>query len=372
MYLTHLELYNYRNYKREAIVFHPHLNLIYGENAQGKSNLLESIFLLSTGKSPRTNRDQDLVKWEENCFRLTAQVEKKSYSLQIEITYQNGIGKVLTINGHKQEKLTQLLGQINVVYFSPDDLQLVKGGPSQRRQFLNLKISQTNPRYYFYLNQYRRVLQQRNKLLKEMRKSYKNNKQDVEIWNHQLIKIGSIITYTRKEAILKLIPLVFDYHQILSGGKEKLSISYDPSVPINKTKEVDEIEDIFRKVLIKKREEEIFRGITLIGPHRDDFTITINGKDGRIFGSQGQQRTAALSLKLAEMDYVKKEVNEYPIVLLDDVMSELDQERCRFILQILQQDFQTFITTTNKFFGYNINGDRFRIKQGTIKNYKGG
>jgi DNA replication and repair protein RecF len=166
--------------------------------------------------------------------------------------------------------------------------------------------------------------------------------------------------------------LVFDYHQILSGGKEKLSISYDPSVPINKTKEVDEIEDIFRKVLIKKREEEIFRGITLIGPHRDDFTITINGKDGRIFGSQGQQRTAALSLKLAEMDYVKKEVNEYPIVLLDDVMSELDQERCRFILQILQQDFQTFITTTNKFFGYNINGDRFRIKQGTIKNYKGG
>ncbi|MFY9604905.1 MAG: DNA replication/repair protein RecF [bacterium] len=367
MYLGRLSLQNYRNYAREELIPHRRINILYGENAQGKSNLLEAIFLLATGKSPRNARDQEMARWGENWYRIDADIERRDYSFRVEISYRAGTGKVLSINGQKQERLLDLLGRLNVVFFSPEELQLVKGGPSQRRRFLNLQLSQTNPRYYYYLQQYRRILQQRNILLKDIRSGRTYRRDELPVWDRQLVKVGAGIVWKRQELVTKLAPLAQEYHKQISGGREILTVEYKPSFPGGGEGKVKEIEESFNKALLAAREEEFQRRMTVIGPHRDDLFIFLNGRDGRVYGSQGQQKTAALSLKLAEAEYMEEEMGEHPILLLDDIMSELDGERRQFVLKTVQERGQVFITGTEGMeMSPGAEGNSYRVDQGVI------
>ncbi|HHY36148.1 MAG TPA: DNA replication/repair protein RecF [Firmicutes bacterium] len=367
MYLRRLSLQNYRNYAREELVPHERINFLYGENAQGKTNLLEAVYLLGTGKSPRNARDQEITRWGENWYRVAADVERRDYSFRLEISYRAGTGKIVAINGQKQESLFSILGRVNVVLFSPEELQLVKGEPSQRRRFLNLQLSQTSPRYYYYLQQYRRVLQQRNILLKDIRSGRTYRRDELPVWDRQLVKIGAGIVWKRREMVAKLAPLARDFHKRISGGREILTVEYKPSFPGGREGNVEEIEDSFSRALLAAREEEIQRRMTVVGPHRDDLLISLNGRDGRVYGSQGQQKTAALSLKLAESQYMEGEMGEYPILLLDDIMSELDGERRQFVLETVQERGQVFITGTGEMeMPPGTAGNCYRVVQGTI------
>jgi DNA replication and repair protein RecF len=367
LHLSRLCLQNYRNYAREGFTPHREINYLYGENAQGKTNLLEAIFLLGTGKSPRNARDQEMTRWGENWFRVDAEVRRRDCAFRMEISYRAGTGKVVSINGQKKERLFDLLGRLNVVLFSPEELQLVKGGPSQRRRFLNLQLSQTNPRYYYDLQQYRRVLQQRNMLLKDIRSGRTYRRDELPVWDRQLVKIGAGLVWKRREIVAKIAPLARGFHRKISGGREILTVEYKPSFPGGGEGKVQEIEADFSRALLAAREDELQRRMTVIGPHRDDLLIFLNGKDGRVYGSQGQQKTAALSLKLAETEYMVEEVGEYPILLLDDIMSELDGERKQFVLKTVQERGQIFITgTEEKDMPPGAAGICYRVNQGSI------
>lgn len=345
MLVRGISLCNYRNYKNLQIEFHPSLNILFGENAQGKTNILESIFYAATGKSHRTNYDDDLVLWGEKFFNICLLGEKRSGKQKVDIITRTDGKKILKVNGQHKKKLSELIGTINVVLFSPEDMMLVKGGPSVRRRFLDIEISQTSPFYCHSLTNYNKILTQRNNLLKSVREK-KENIDMIEIWDQQLVEYGTNIIKKRAEVIEKLIPLAGSIHKTITEGKEKLSLLYKPSIDTNKKDNGDNIKDYFLKKLKENRKMEIIRGITTVGPHRDDIEIKIGEIDIKSFGSQGQQRTAALSMKLSEVEFMKMEIGEYPILLLDDVMSELDAGRQRFLMESVKDKIQTFITST--------------------------
>jgi len=348
LFLNKIFLKSFRNYAAQEIAFREGINIFYGENAQGKTNLLEAIYLLSLGRPYRVQRDQDLVKWEEAGFLVKGIAEKDKRTLIIEVSFTLGGKKAIKINGLEQKKLRALLGLLNVVIFSPTDLQLIQGSPGERRRFLDLEISQVNPQYGHYLHQYGRVLQQRNNLLRELRER-KKNLDLLVVWDTQLIDWGSKIIKKRLDSMKKLSILAKLMHRKITSHKETLELKYLSSCRNleEKIAQGEEIEHIFKQNLEKIKEEEIHRGMTMIGPHRDDFSSFINGINVKTFGSQGQQRTAVLSLKLAELEFMKAETGEYPLLLLDDVMSELDQERREHLLKVVRQRIQTFITTTD-------------------------
>ena len=372
MYLKKILLKNYRNFNEIFLNLHSNLNLFIGDNGQGKTNLLEAVHLLGTGSSHRTNRDKELVNWNKNKALVQVLLIKKNQELKISLTI-DGSTKIPKINGNKLDKLSEMMGCLNVVLFSPEDLKLVKGSPSNRRKFLNIEVSQVSPYYHHLLNKYNHILKQRNNLLKDISRNNNSDENMLEVWDEQLSTTGSKIIKKRLEVIEKIKILARLHQRKITSGKENLELSYDNSLNSDLTKN-DNIKVIFKKKLVNNRNKEIERGYTLFGPHRDDLLIKINDIDVRKFGSQGQQRTVALALKLSELEFMKSEIGEYPILLLDDVFSELDDKRKSTLIDIIKDNIQTFITSVNthslKQFNFNSHQDNsfnlFKVKNGKI------
>lgn len=345
MYVHSLTLSNYRNYETLSMESFGSVNLLIGRNAQGKTNLLEALLVLALTKSHRTSKDKELISFGKDAASVQAQVERKYGAIQLELRFSQQ-GKRASLNGLEQRKLSNFVGSLNAVMFAPEDLEIVKGTPGVRRRFLDMEIGQVQPSYLYHLQQYQKVLVQRNNLLKQATNSGPNLSVMMEVWNEQLAEHGVKIIRKRKQFIRKLQRWAQQIHEGITGGGEVLQLSYLPS--FGDVEEEDEavLLEQFMIKLSQMRDQEIRRGMTLAGPHRDDLAFHINGNEAQSFGSQGQQRTTALSLKLAEIELIHEEIGEYPILLLDDVLSELDPYRQTQLIETFQSKVQTFITAT--------------------------
>lgn len=334
MIIKSIDLKNFRNYQIENIEFDDKTNIFYGDNAQGKTNILEAIYLTGTNKSHKGSKDSEMIMFENEESHIKTVILKKNIEYRIDMHLKKNRAKGIAVNGMPIRKTTDLYGIVNLVFFSPEDLSIIKDGPSERRKFMNMELCQLNKIYSSDLVNYSKAVDQRNKLLKDI--GFNPSLQEtLDIWDLQLIKYGSNIISKRKEFIDTIRPLISEKHDFLSGGKEKLVIDYEPSVN----------EDDFENKLNSARFKDIKNKTTSCGPHRDDISFMINGVDIRKYGSQGQQRTAALALKLAEIEIVKMITGDTPILLLDDVLSELDSKRQNYLLNSID-NVQTIITCT--------------------------
>lgn len=346
MFLTRMSIQNYRNYDQIELKADPKVNIFVGSNAQGKTNLLEAIYVLALSKSHRTHQDKQLIRWNEDHASLYGEVEKKYGLARLSLSIGTQ-GKKAKINSLEQKKLSAFIGTLNVVMFAPEDLEIVKGSPGIRRRFLDMEIGQVHPGYLHDSSQYQKVLLQRNNFLKQLAgKAGGNSSSMLDIWNEQLAQYGSKIVKKRKGFIVQLQKWAQTIHEGITNGSEQIQIEYRPSVSAKDTEDEAMLFDRFMIKLSQVKEQEIRRGATLVGPHRDDMVFHINGKEVQVYGSQGQQRTAALSLKLAELELIREEIGEYPVLLLDDVLSELDRNRQTQLIETFQNKVQTFITTT--------------------------
>lgn len=334
MKIKQLKLKNYRNYDLLELDFDPSTNILYGDNAQGKTNILESIYMCGTTKSHRGTKDRDMIRFGQEEAHIEAVIDKKGVPFEIDIHLKNNSPKGVAINKMPIRRAIELFGIVNIVFFSPEDLNIIKNGPSERRKFIDLELSQLDKVYLSDLTNYNRIVNQRNRLLKDVY-DRKDLMETLDIWDLQLVNYGKKIIDRRNKFIVELNEIVGKVHKQLTGGKEHLQIYYEPSVS-----SMD-----FETNLIKNREKDIKMKSTSVGPHRDDICFMADGLDIRKFGSQGQQRTAALSLKLSEIEIVKKVINDTPILLLDDVLSELDKHRQNYLLDSIS-DIQTLITCT--------------------------
>jgi DNA replication and repair protein RecF len=344
VYVKSIKLINFRNYKKIDIQLNSKLNVFLGDNAQGKTNLLESIYICSTGKSYRTNREKELINLDKDKAYVGLEVKKEHYNKYIEIKLEKDKAKRIRVNKVELGKVSELIGQLNVVIFSPEDLKLVKEGPSERRGFLDNEISQIKPKYRYNLSKYNKILMQRNNLLKTAQYDRKKLK-IMDVWDTQLSSVGAEIILNRVDFLNKLSLISQDIHKKLTGNNEELILQYLSSFNIIDMGKL-EIQNRFKEILEKNIDKDVEKGTTEYGPHRDDIEIIIDGLSCRIFGSQGQQRTAALSLKLAEVELINMETGEYPVLLLDDVLSELDYNRRRYLVSTFK-DIQTIITSTD-------------------------
>ena len=353
MWINEIKLKNFRNYNYQEIQLHENINVFFGENAQGKTNIIESIFLSSIGKSFRTNKEKELIKFNEQKAFIEINFKKsdREGNLKIEI----GDKKQIYLNGIKLKKLSELLGNINIVTFTPDDIHILKGGPQNRRKFLDIMISQLRPNYMHILSLYLKTLEQRNNYLKQI-KTEKKDENLLEIWNEKLIEYGCKIFEYRKEFIEKIKEKIKDIHKEITDNKEDIEIKYfsDASTRQN-----------FINELKSRRKLDIIKGFTTKGVHRDDFIVYINGKEIESFGSQGQHRTAILSLKLSELQVIYDDIGEYPILLLDDFMSELDNKRRKNFLDNIK-NIQVIITCTEKISLENLNYFSYNVIDGKI------
>lgn len=334
MIIKSLELTNFRNYDSLSIQFDKGTNILYGDNAQGKTNILEAIHLSATTKSHKGSKDRDIIQFGREEGHIRTYLEKDGMEVKVDIHLRNSKSKVIAINGQKIKKASELLGILNVVLFSPEDLSIIKNGPSERRRFVDMELCQLDPFYLYNLNHYNKIVDQRNSLLKDL---YLNPslRDTLSIWDSQLVSFGSKIIERRKLFVDQINDIICEIHHKLSGGRETLVIQYEPDVTI---------EDFEKKCQLNQ-ERDIKYKQTSTGPHRDDFSFLIGDIDVRKFGSQGQQRTAALSLKLSEIELVKKISKDTPVLLLDDVLSELDSNRQNFLLNHIGE-IQTIITCT--------------------------
>lgn len=334
MYIKSIQLNGYRNYKNETVYFDKGTNILYGDNAQGKTNVLEAIFLCATTKSHKSAKDKEIIGFDEDEAHITLYLEKNMDEYKIDIQLRKDKSKIVAINGSKIRKATELLGLLNVVLFSPEDLSIIKNGPSERRKFIDIELCQLDAIYLYNLSKYNKILDQRNKLIKD---SYYNNEliDTLTIWDQQLVSYGKTIIEKRKSFISELNLIINEVHSKLTNGKENLVIEYEPDVTSEE----------FEEKLSKNRTKDITYKQTSVGPQRDDFSFVVNGVDIRKYGSQGQQRTAALSLKLSEIEIVKKVTGHIPVLLLDDVLSELDSNRQNYLLSTIG-NIQTIITCT--------------------------
>ena len=336
MYIQKIKLENFRNYDKQELEINEGLNIFIGDNAQGKTNVIESIYLSSIGKSFRTNKDNELIKFDKEYFNIDIEYFKNNRDNSINIFLEDNKSKIVKLNGIKIDKLSQMVGNINVILFSPDELKIIKQSPSIRRKFFDISISQVKPIYLYYMLQYNKILTQRNNLLKQLSKN-RSLLDTIDIWNEKLVEIGIKIIDIRKEYIQKISPILKDKHKQLSEDMEDVYLKYLPNC---------EDEQSFREKLSRNLQYDIDRGYTNNGPHKDDYCFYINDIDLSKFGSQGQQRSAILSYKLAEIDNLYEEFGEYPILLLDDVTSELDKNRITRLLDNLKMH-QTIITCTD-------------------------
>ncbi len=351
MRVTNLELANFRNYGSQAISPGPSWNVFVGENAQGKSNLLEALYVLATTKSARAKRDSELVRFGSTTCSIKANVQRSAnIDLAIEIEFSTIDKKSARVNGVRHTRMSEVIGQLNAVLFDSSDLELIRGEPSVRRRFLDLEIAQTSPRYAHALGAYRKSLEQRNGLLKAIRDRRAEGEalSSLSIWDAQLTKHGGVLIERRQVFLERLGILGAKYLSELSGGRDELSIMYEPSFPVGTSREPESIVMEFNRQLSCVRADESVRGTTLLGPHRDDVVFKINGSDSRLFASQGQQRTITLAVKLAERQLIEELVGEPPLFLLDDVLSDLDDlRRGRLFAAVAVSGSQTFLTCTN-------------------------
>ncbi|WP_368489259.1 DNA replication/repair protein RecF [Clostridium sp. BJN0013] len=338
MYIKYLKLINFRNYRKLDIEFNKNINIFIGDNAQGKTNILESIYYCSIGKSPRTNRDKELINWDNKESYIKVHVLKKSLDKKIEIKIFKEGKKGININSIKISKLSELMGVLNVVMFSPEDLKIIKESPVYRRKFLDIELCKFSKKYYYSLVQYNKVLSQRNIILKNWDKS--NYVDILQVYDKQLSKYGGVIIRLRNKYLKKLSEKGKVIHSNITSGVENIEFKY-----ITCLTSFDKIEDNLFEILEFNRKKDIYKGSTLYGPHRDDFIVNINGINARNFGSQGQQRTSILTMKFASLEIIKEIIGEYPVLLLDDVLSELDKNRQKYILSSIKE-IQTFITCT--------------------------
>lgn len=345
MRLSNLQLQNFRNYDNLSLTFTKNLVIFLGENAQGKTNILESIFVLAMTRSHRTTNEQELIQWDAKQASIRGNVERTHTSVPLEL-FLTKKGRKTKVNHIEQKKLSSYIGQLNVILFAPEDLSLVKGSPQLRRKFLDMEIGQIDPVYLYDLVQYQKVLKQRNQYLKQLAEKKQTDELYLEILTEQLVEFGSKVLIARQKFVKRLEYWASQLHQKISQNKETLVIEYISSVPDNPWDNLEAVQTAFRQALEKVKNKEHFRQVTLAGPHRDDLIFLINERNVQTFGSQGQQRTTALSVKLAEIDLMKEETGEYPVLLLDDVMSELDDARQLHLLETIEGKVQTFLTTT--------------------------
>ena len=353
MWIKEIELMNFRNYECRKIKLNETLNVFFGENAQGKTNIIEAIFLASIGKSFRTNKEKELIKFNQE--RAQVEINYKKSDREGKIRIEIGNKKNIFLNGIKLKKVSELLGNVNIVIFSPDDINILKGGPQNRRRFLDIMISQLKPNYMHLLNLYSKTIEQRNNYLRQIK--FENKKEDLlDIWDEKLVEYGVKIYEYRKEFIEKIKKKIIEIHKEITQEKEKIDIEYFSDANTRQN---------FINELKSRRKLDIIKGFTTKGIHRDDFSIYINNKEVNIYGSQGQHRTVILSLKLAELKVIYDEIGENPILLLDDFMSELDNKRRINFLKSIK-DTQVIITCTEKIPLENLNYFSYNVIDGNI------
>lgn len=360
MYIQSLELEQFRNYRELNIEFGRGTNIFYGDNAQGKTNILESVYLAATTKSHKTSKDRDIINFNSDESHIKVIISKNDVPIRIDMHLKKNKNKGIAINGIPIKKASELFGILNVVFFSPEDLNIIKNGPSERRRFIDIELCQLDKVYLYNLVNYNKVLNQRNKLLKEI--GYKEDEklmETLEIWDMQLVRYGEMIIKRRREFINEINEIIYEIHKNLTDGKEEIYVMYEPNVK----------EELLYDELKRHADRDIKSKTTNVGPHRDDICFMSGEIDIRKFGSQGQQRTAALSLKLSEIELVKKMIKDMPVLLLDDVLSELDSNRQKKLLDSLD-NVQTLITCTglDEFIENRFNIDTvYRVVEGTVE-----
>lgn len=359
MIVESLKLQNYRNYEYLNMNFDEKINIIYGDNAQGKTNILESMYVCATSKSHRGSKDREIIRFDNDESHIKVNVKKNDMNYRIDMHLKKNKPKGIAVNGIPIKRAVELFGILNIVFFSPEDLNIIKNGPSERRRFIDMELSQLDKIYLDCLINYNKVVNQRNSLLKEYAFSGREDIiSSLDIWDMQLVKYGNDVIKSREKFVKQINDLVKSIHTKLSGDREQLEIIYEPCV-----KEQD-----FESELVRVRDRDLKFKCTNIGPHKDDMCFLINGMDVRKYGSQGQQRTAALSLKLAEIELVKKIIHDTPVLFLDDVLSELDSRRQNFLLDSIG-NIQTMITCTglDEFINNRFSINKiFKVVNGTV------
>ena len=361
MFIKRLQMLNYRNYNALDIELCPNVNVFMGDNAQGKTNILEAIYYCAFAKSHRTSKDKELINWNGEHAFISVDVGRERLDKRIDISILKDGKKSIRINKIKIKKIGELFGNFNVVMFSPEDLRIIKDSPGVRRKFIDMELCQLNPKYYYNLVQYNKVLNERNILLRNRNTSIEM----LEIYDMQLVEFGYNIIRDRIKYIESLNKYAEKIHSDITSGKEKINFKY-----ISTIKDLENIKENFYTLLEKNRSKDCDRGITSIGPHRDDFFVYINDIDTKSYGSQGQQRTAVLTMKFSSLEIIKELTGEFPVLLLDDVLSELDFNRKKYILSTIGQ-IQTVITCTGIEDLYEYLDEKakvFKVKNGEIVN----
>lgn len=346
MKLVDLQLRDFRNYDEINLTFGDGVHIFIGENAQGKTNLMESIYTLAMTRSHRTSHDRELIGWQKEEAVLKGRVEKKTTTIPLELQFSKK-GKIARVNHLEQKKLSSYLGQLNVILFAPENLELVKGSPANRRRFMDMELGQMNPIYLHELVEYQRIVKQRNAYLKQLALKKATADMYLEVLTEQLIERASVIIFHRLAFMKQLEELAMPIHQQISLGREVFSVRYQSSLAIEEGMTILNLQEVYRQQFAQVQKREVEQMTTLVGPHRDDIIFYINDKPVQTYGSQGQQRTTVLSLKLAEIELMKLATGEYPLLLLDDVLSELDDDRQTHLIKAIENKVQTFITTTS-------------------------
>lgn len=357
MIIKSMSLQNYRNYRDLSLNFDPNTNIFYGDNAQGKTNILEAVYVSGTTRSHRSSKDRELICFTEDEAHICTMIEKNGMVHKIDMHLRRNKTKGIAIDGVPIRKASELFGMAHFVFFSPEDLSIIKNGPSERRRFIDAELCQLDKVYLYHLSNYNKVVIQRNKLLKELyfRPDYE---EVLEILNLQMVQYGKEIIKRRRIFVEELNDIIHKIHHQLSGGQEAIVLEYECNVG----------EEEFESALKRNMDKDMRLKTTSLGPHRDDLSFLVNGIDIRKFGSQGQQRTAALSLKLSEIKLVKKVVHDTPILLLDDVLSELDSSRQNYLLNSIQ-NIQTLITCTglDEFINHRFSINRiYKVTDGNV------
>lgn len=364
MIIKSLELSDFRNYENLKIDFSSGTNILYGDNAQGKTNILEAIFMSATTKSHKGSKDKEIIRFGKDEAHIRTILDRDNAEYRVDMHLRSSKTKGIAIDGQKIKRASDLIGKLNVVFFSPEDLSIIKNGPSERRRFMDMELCQLDQVYLNSLSKYNKLVVERNKVLKDLF-DHPENSVLLDVQDKQLCEYGSVIIKTREKFIGDLNEIIRPIHNKLTGGKEDLSIYYEPNVDATD----------FEKKLGSSRQRDIYAKQTTVGPHKDDFSFIVKRNsdnsekiDIRKFGSQGQQRTASLSLKLSEIEIVKKAKKENPVLLLDDVLSELDSNRQNYLLNTIG-DIQTIITCTglDEFVNNRFEIDKlFKVTEGTV------
>lgn len=346
MKLTNLQLQNFRNYESVQLEFTDGVHVFIGENAQGKTNLMESIYALAMTKSHRTTNDKELIGWNKEFATIKGIVEKTATKTNLELQFSKK-GKIAKVNYLEQKRLSSYLGNLNVILFAPENLTLVKGSPQNRRKFVDMELGQMSSLYLYDLVEYNRVLKQRNTYLKQLAIKKKQPDEYLDVLSEMLSELASKIVFHRLDFMKQLEALAIPIHDQLSLGREKFSVSYQATIPLEDGLTPSQMKEIYMNQFKKNQTREADQATTLIGPHRDDLIFYLNEIPVQTYGSQGQQRSTVLSLKLAEIELMKLSTGEYPLLLLDDVLSELDDDRQTHLIKAIENKVQTFITTTS-------------------------